>query len=47
LSPDELAELTRRMLEVVRAAGPHEPGPGRRPYLLSPILFPAAADAGG
>jgi hypothetical protein len=42
LSPDEHAELTRRMLELVRAAGPREPGPGRTPYLLSPILFPVA-----
>jgi len=47
LSPDELAELTRRMLDVVRAAGRNEPGTGRTPYLLSPILFPVAADAAG
>jgi hypothetical protein len=46
LSPDELAEMTRRMLEVVRGAGADGPGPDRAPYLLSPILFPVAADTG-
>jgi hypothetical protein len=48
LSPDELAEMTRRMLEVLRESIPNKPAPGRSPYLLSPILFPAAqAGTGG
>jgi DNA-binding transcriptional ArsR family regulator len=46
LSPDELATMTRRMLEVVRDAGAGGPGPDRAPYLLSPILFPTATDTG-
>jgi hypothetical protein len=44
LGPGELADLTRRMLEVLRDAVANEPTPDRAPYLLSPILFPAAAD---
>jgi DNA-binding transcriptional ArsR family regulator len=46
LSPDELAAMTRRMLEVVRDAGANGPAPDRAPYLLSPILFPTATDTG-
>jgi DNA-binding transcriptional ArsR family regulator len=42
LSPDERAELTRAMLGVLRKLAADEPGPGRVPYLLSPILFPTA-----
>ncbi len=42
LSPDELAELTRTMLGVLRHAVANTPAPGRAPYLLSPILFPTA-----
>ncbi|TCO55878.1 helix-turn-helix domain-containing protein [Actinocrispum wychmicini] len=42
LSPDELAEMTRKMLEVLRDSLANKPAPGRTPYLLSPILFPAA-----
>jgi DNA-binding transcriptional ArsR family regulator len=42
LSRDELAEMTRRMLEVLRESVPNKPTAGRSPYLLSPILFPAA-----
>ncbi len=41
LSPDELAEMTRKMLEVLRDPVAKKPAPGRVPYLLSPILFPA------
>jgi Helix-turn-helix domain len=41
LAPDELAEMTRRMLEVLRDTVGNGPAPGRAPYLLSPILFPA------
>jgi hypothetical protein len=39
LSPDELAEMTRKMLVVLRDSIANEPTPGRAPYLLSPILF--------
>ncbi|WP_133849264.1 helix-turn-helix domain-containing protein [Labedaea rhizosphaerae] len=41
LSPDELAEMTQKMLEVMRDLVANKPTPGRAPYLLSPILFPA------
>ena len=41
LNPDELAEMTGQMLEVLRDSITHQPAPGRAPYLLSPILFPA------
>ncbi|MFB9358022.1 helix-turn-helix domain-containing protein [Actinoplanes nipponensis] len=47
LSPGELAELSGRLLEVLREAFAHEPAPGRRPYLLSPILFPTAPPPDG
>jgi DNA-binding transcriptional ArsR family regulator len=40
LSPDELTELTRGVLSVLRDSVPNKPAPGRFPYLLSPILFP-------
>lgn len=40
LSPDELAEMTRKMLGVLRNSVANKPTPGRAPYLLSPILFP-------
>ena len=42
LSPGELAELTSTMLVVLRDSAASKPGPGRSPYLLSPILFPIA-----
>jgi DNA-binding transcriptional ArsR family regulator len=42
LSPDELAEMTRTMLGVLRDSAANQPAPGRAPYLLSPVLFPAA-----
>ena len=42
LSPDELAEMTRKVLGVLRDSATNEPAPGRTPYLLSPILFPIA-----
>ena len=41
LSPGELAELTRKMLGVLRDPAANKPAPGRAPYLLSPIVFPA------
>jgi DNA-binding transcriptional ArsR family regulator len=42
LSPDELAEMARKMLRVMRSSVANKPTPGRAPYLLSPILFPTA-----
>lgn len=42
LSPAELAEMTGKVLAVVRDSAANEPAPGRAPYLLSPVLFPAA-----
>jgi DNA-binding transcriptional ArsR family regulator len=42
LSPAELAELTREVLAALRDPAANKPAPGRIPYLLSPILFPAA-----
>ena len=42
LSPDELAEMTRKMLEVMRDSVANKPAPGRASYLLSRILFPTA-----
>jgi hypothetical protein len=42
LSSDELAEMTRKMLGVLRESVGKRTAPGRAPYLLSPILFPTA-----
>jgi len=42
LSPEELAELAGKLLVDLRKAAANKPAPGRAPYLLSPILFPAA-----
>ncbi len=42
LSPDELAAMTRTMLDVLRDSVANKPTLGRAPYLLSPILFPTA-----
>jgi DNA-binding transcriptional ArsR family regulator len=42
LSPAELADLTGQMLAILREPAANEPAPGRAPYLLSPVLFPAA-----
>jgi hypothetical protein len=46
LSPAELAEMTRKVLAVLRDSAANQPAPGRAPYLLSPILFPAALEMG-
>jgi DNA-binding transcriptional ArsR family regulator len=43
LSPAELAEMTGKLLAVLRDSAANEPASGRAPYLLSPVLFPAAA----
>jgi DNA-binding transcriptional ArsR family regulator len=41
LSPDELAEMIAGLTAVLRARIASPPAPGRAPYLLSTILFPA------
>jgi DNA-binding transcriptional ArsR family regulator len=41
LSPAERTEMTRKMLAVLHDSTANKPAPGRAPYLLSPILFPA------
>ena len=41
LSADELTELTRAVLSVLRDSVANKPAPGRSPYLLSPIMFPS------
>ncbi|WP_433565627.1 helix-turn-helix domain-containing protein [Nocardia sp. CA-151230] len=40
LSPEELATMLTGLRELVAPLVANKPGPGRRPYLLSPILFP-------
>ncbi|MBN9328304.1 MAG: ArsR family transcriptional regulator [Cellulomonas sp. 73-145] len=40
LSPTELAELLGEMVDVLRGSMANEPAPDRRPYVLSPVLFP-------
>jgi DNA-binding transcriptional ArsR family regulator len=42
LSPAELTEMTCKVLAALRDPAANEPAPGRVPYLISPILFPAA-----
>ncbi|BDM74128.1 transcriptional regulator (plasmid) [Streptomyces nigrescens] len=41
LSPDELSGLLGKLAEVLQPCLGNEPAPGRVPYLLSPVLFPA------
>jgi DNA-binding transcriptional ArsR family regulator len=41
LTPDELAETVGELATVLRGRVGNEPAPGRLPYLLSPIAFPA------
>jgi DNA-binding transcriptional ArsR family regulator len=40
LSPDELGEMLTEMAKLLGAHVANEPAPGRRPYLIAPILFP-------
>ncbi|WP_263729190.1 helix-turn-helix domain-containing protein [Cellulomonas sp. SG140] len=40
LRPTELAELLRQMVDVLRGSMDNEPTSDRRPYVLSPVLFP-------
>jgi DNA-binding transcriptional ArsR family regulator len=46
LSPEELAETVRKVLAALQSSAANKPAPGRAPYLLSPILFPAAPPLG-
>ncbi|UJB46105.1 helix-turn-helix domain-containing protein [Streptomyces sp. A1-5] len=41
LSQDELAEMNHKMLEILGPLLANRPAPGRAPYLLSRIFFPA------
>ncbi|MEU7430192.1 helix-turn-helix domain-containing protein [Streptomyces sioyaensis] len=41
LSPDELAEMSHKLLEVLGPLLANQPEPGRAPYLISRIFFPA------
>ncbi|MFC4120396.1 helix-turn-helix domain-containing protein [Nonomuraea zeae] len=41
LSPEELAAMVTGLLAVLRGSAANTPAPGRAPYLLSAILFPA------
>ena len=43
LSPEELAEMTGKVLAVLRESVANQPAPGRASYLLSPVLFPTTA----
>jgi hypothetical protein len=43
LSPDELTELGRTMQDALGSVVSNDAGPGRTPYLLSPIIFPRRA----
>jgi DNA-binding transcriptional ArsR family regulator len=41
LSADELAAMIASLREIVTPLTANKPGPGRRPYLISPVIFPA------
>jgi DNA-binding transcriptional ArsR family regulator len=45
LNQDELADLISRIRSIIVSKMGNEPAPDRRPYLLSPILFPTAEPA--
>ncbi|KIZ17612.1 helix-turn-helix domain-containing protein [Streptomyces natalensis] len=47
LNPDELAELLGELVAVLQPRLGREPAPGRAPYLLSPVLFPAEPPSDG
>jgi DNA-binding transcriptional ArsR family regulator len=40
LSPGELDAMLASLRQVIAPLTANEPGPGRRPYLISPIMFP-------
>ncbi|WP_227982254.1 helix-turn-helix domain-containing protein [Nocardia spumae] len=41
LTDDELAAMLAALGEIVAPLAENKPGPGRKPYLISPILFPS------
>lgn len=41
LSADELDAMLTGLREIVAPLAENKPGPGRKPYLVSPILFPS------
>ena len=45
LTPEEVAGLVKRLGLYVKEMAANQPGPLRRPYLLSPIFFPLEASA--
>jgi DNA-binding transcriptional ArsR family regulator len=47
LSPDELAEINHKLLAVLGPLLANQPKPGRAPYLLSRIFFPAEQPPSG
>jgi hypothetical protein len=40
LSPDELDALLTSLRQIIAPLTANDPGPSRRPYLISPIMFP-------
>jgi DNA-binding transcriptional ArsR family regulator len=47
LTDDERSELTATFVSLFRRLAQHEASGERRPYLISPIFFPAARPVGG
>ncbi|MGW4120037.1 helix-turn-helix domain-containing protein [Nocardia sp. NPDC004711] len=45
LSPEELDTMLTGFRDLVTPLAANQPGPGRRPYLISPILFPGEKPA--
>ncbi|WP_328404994.1 helix-turn-helix domain-containing protein [Nocardia sp. NBC_00403] len=45
LSPEELDTMLTGFRDLVAPLAANQPGPGRRPYLISPILFPGEKPA--
>jgi DNA-binding transcriptional ArsR family regulator len=46
LSPEELAETGQELLALLRPRSGNGPAPGRRPHLVSAIVFPTGEPAG-
>lgn len=40
LGPDELDAMLTSLRQIIAPLTANKPGPGRRPYLISPIMFP-------
>ncbi|MET8425629.1 helix-turn-helix domain-containing protein [Nocardia sp. NPDC004860] len=45
LSPEELGRMLTGFRDLVAPLAANQPGPGRRPYLIGPILFPGEQPA--